>query len=129
MPVLKHLTRLSKFKSESSPTSILFTFIHTCDDRIVCQKFYYTLHNPRYEVYRGYIVFAFSVTMFVCWSVCKLFFLSKISQHLPYLGFLNLVQSLIVTYCLSVPFSAPIGASVFKYFCTPSGRVSILRNK
>ena len=25
---------------------------------------------PRYEVYRGYIVFAFSVTMFVCLSVC-----------------------------------------------------------
>ena len=33
---------------------------------------------PRYEVYRGYIVFAFSVIMFVCPSVglsfCKLFF-------------------------------------------------------
>ena len=29
----------------------------------------------RYEVYRGYIVFAFSVIMFVCLSVvCKLFF-------------------------------------------------------
>ena len=25
---------------------------------------------PAYEVYRGYIVFAFSVTMFVCLSVC-----------------------------------------------------------
>ena len=25
---------------------------------------------PRYEVYRGYIVFAFSVIMFVCLSVC-----------------------------------------------------------
>ena len=29
---------------------------------------------PVYEVYRGYIVFAFSVLMFVCLSVCKLFF-------------------------------------------------------
>ena len=27
----------------------------------------------RYEVCQGYIVFAFSVTMFVCLSVCKLF--------------------------------------------------------
>ena len=25
---------------------------------------------PRYKVYRGYIVFAFSVIMFVCLSVC-----------------------------------------------------------
>ena len=32
---------------------------------------------PRYEVYRGYIVFAFSVIMFVCLSVCKLFFSVK----------------------------------------------------
>ena len=41
---------------------------------------------PRYEVYRGYIVFAFSVIMFVGLSVglsvCKLFFPSKISQQL-----------------------------------------------
>ena len=29
-----------------------------------------TLLYPRYEVYRGYIVFAFSVIMFVCLSVC-----------------------------------------------------------
>ena len=38
---------------------------------------------PRYEVYRGYIVFAFSVIMFVCLSVClsvcKLFFFKDIS--------------------------------------------------
>ena len=36
---------------------------------------------PRYEVYRGYIVFAFSVIMFVCLFVClfvcKLFFFVK----------------------------------------------------
>ena len=46
---------------------------------------------PRYEVYRGYIVFAFSVIMFVgllvCLFVCKLFFPSKISQQLLGLGF------------------------------------------
>ena len=32
---------------------------------------------PRYEVYRGYIVFAFYVIMFVCLFVCKLFFFVK----------------------------------------------------
>ena len=41
---------------------------------------------PRYEVYRGYIDFAFSVIMFVCLSVCKLF-PSKISQQLLGFGF------------------------------------------
>ena len=41
---------------------------------------------PAYKVNRGYIVFAFSVYMFVC--VCLLtFFLSKISRKLLYLGF------------------------------------------
>ena len=44
---------------------------------------------PRYEVYRGYKVFAFSVIMFVCLFVCKLFFPSKISQQLLGLGFWN----------------------------------------
>ena len=39
---------------------------------------------PVYEAYRGYIVFAFSVCVCVC--VCKLFFPSKISQELLYLG-------------------------------------------
>ena len=45
---------------------------------------------PVYEVYRGYIVFAFSVIMFVCLSVClfvNFFFPSKISQQLLGLGF------------------------------------------
>ena len=54
------------------------------------------------EVYRGYIVFAFSVIMLVCLSVCLSvnFFSSKISQQLLGLGFCNLVQSLIVMSCI-----------------------------
>ena len=51
--------------------------------KINCERKYL---YPRYEVYRGYIVFAFSVIMFVCLSVCKLFFPSKISQQLLGLG-------------------------------------------
>ena len=47
----------------------------------------YCVYIPWYKVYRGYIVFAFSVIMFVCLSVCKLFFPSKISQQLLGLGF------------------------------------------
>ena len=39
--------------------------------------------NPWYEVYRGYIFFAFSVIMFVhslvCLSVCKLYFVKDFS--------------------------------------------------
>ena len=31
---------------------------------------FYGIFNPRYEVYEGYIVFAFSVIMFVYLSVC-----------------------------------------------------------
>ena len=42
---------------------------------------------PRYEVYRGYIVFAFSVIMFVCLFVCNVFYLSKICQQIRGLGF------------------------------------------
>ena len=49
---------------------------------------------PVYEVYKGYIVFVFTVTMFVCVCggggegfACKLFFSSKISQELLNLGF------------------------------------------
>ena len=43
---------------------------------------------PVYEVYRGYIVFAFSVCLFVCVCVCVYvnFFPSKISQELLDLG-------------------------------------------
>ena len=60
-----------------------------------------TLLYPRYEVYRGYIVFAFSVIMFVYLFVClSVIVLSKISQQLLELGFLNIVQSLIVISCI-----------------------------
>ena len=46
------------------------------------------LYTPAYKVYRGYIVFAFSVRMLVCVSVCLLTsFPSKISQQLLDLGF------------------------------------------
>ena len=34
---------------------------------------------PRYEVCRGYIVFAFTVIMFVCLFVCKLFSVKNFS--------------------------------------------------
>ena len=48
-------------------------------------------------VYRGYIVFAFSVCVWVC--VCVNFFSSMISQELQCLGFWNLVQSSGMTSC------------------------------
>ena len=58
-----------------------------------------------YCVNRGYIVFAFSVIMFVCLSVCLsvcllTFFPSKITQQLLGLGLRNLIQSLIVMRCI-----------------------------
>ena len=37
---------------------------------------------PAYEVYRGYIVFAFSVTMFVCLSVKKIFYQRFLGNYL-----------------------------------------------
>ena len=43
---------------------------HLIDCLSVCLLTFYT---PRYEVYRGYIVFAFSVIMFVCLFVCNFF--------------------------------------------------------
>ena len=72
--------------------------IFDCWLKVASDYFYHLLLlflYPRYEVYRGYIVFAFSVIMFVCLlvclsvglSVCKLFFPSKISQQLLGLGF------------------------------------------
>ena len=47
-----------------------------------------TLLYPRYEVYRGYIVFAFSVIMFVyLFFSLSVIVLSKISQQQLELGF------------------------------------------
>ena len=50
---------------------------------------HFVIITPAYEVYRGYIVFAFSVYMFVCVCACVFvnFFLSKISRKLLDLGF------------------------------------------
>ena len=52
---------------------------HTTQPLKFCLAFLY----PQYEVYRGYIVFAFSVIMFVCLFVClfvcKLFSLEDFS--------------------------------------------------
>ena len=46
---------------------------------------------PRYEVYRGYIVFAFSVTLFVCLFV-NFFSVKDFSLTSSYIGFLIYVQ-------------------------------------
>ena len=43
---------------------------HSNNRYFSCSSFNTTHLYPRYEVYRGYIVFAFSVPMFVCLSVC-----------------------------------------------------------
>ena len=48
--------------------------------------YYFIIPPPAYEAYRGYIVFAFSVYMFVCECVFVNFFLSKISRKLLDLG-------------------------------------------
>ena len=68
-PSVRRLSTFSNDISSEAVRPILFIFI-----------------PPVYEVYRGYIVFAFSVTMFVCLCVCKLFFSSKISQELLDIG-------------------------------------------
>ena len=60
---------------------------------------------PRYEVYRGYIVFAFSVIMFVCLSVC-LFVCLSVNLLYPryevYRGYIVFAFSVIMFVCLSV---------------------------
>ena len=124
----------------SVPCSLLITYWERADLLgLLCVMF--LLLYPRYEVYRGYIVFAFSVNMvvclFVCLSVYKLFSVKDFSAtRLSILKFgtkldsdeLYCVTKKTATYCLSVPlfvhfsmfkisvtdFSAPIGASVFK---------------
>ena len=54
---------------------------------------------PQYEVYRGYIVFAFSVIMFVCLSVCKLFSVKDLSAT-TLVRILKFGNSLIVMSCI-----------------------------
>ena len=64
----------------------------------------------RYKVYRGYIVFAFSVIMFVCLSVC-----------------LSVCWPVNFFYVKDVTdFSVSIGAKCFQIQCTPSSRLSVL---
>ena len=79
---------------------------------------------PRYEVYRGYIVFAFSVIMFVClsvglsvcWFVClsvNFFFCQKYQnlmcwlypRYEVYRGYIVFAFSVIMFVCLSVGLS------------------------
>ena len=58
----------------------------------------YLIIPPAYEVYRGYIVFVFSVIVCVC--VCVNFFFIKDFSELLNLGFWNLVQLLSITCCI-----------------------------
>ena len=66
---------------------------------------------PVYKVYRGYIVFVFSVTMFVCVGLCvDCFCSSKISSYL--------------SFCLFVHFSfSPIKNSVTDFWASMRARV------
>ena len=61
----------------------------------------HTGFTPRYEVYRGYIVFAFSVIIFVCLSVCLSvnFYVKDISAT-TWVRILKFGQSLIVMSCI-----------------------------
>ena len=55
---------LASFVDYFCYSCIMFVFV------LLSCLFLAGLFYPRYEVYRGYIVFAFSVIMFVCLSVC-----------------------------------------------------------
>ena len=64
-----------------SSESTLVKMPHCWKSHVTAHLYFKVYLYPRYEVYRGYIVFAFSVIMFVCLSVClfvcKLFFFIK----------------------------------------------------
>ena len=63
------------------------TFCDAVQEAILDISRFVTYLYPRYEVYRGYIVFAFSVIMFVCLSVClsvNFFFRQRLLSN--YLG-------------------------------------------
>ena len=109
---------------------------------------------PRYEVYRGYIVFAFSVIMFVCLSVClsvnfffikdfsattwvrilkfgtkldsdELYCVTKDQPHIAY-QFLNLVIFFLSNGNFCRRFLSSFWSQCFKILCTPLGRQSAL---
>ena len=61
--------------------------IHTDINQLLEADQLYIFIPPAYEVYRGYIVFAFSVCVCVCVCVFVNFFLSKISRKLLDVGF------------------------------------------
>ena len=48
----------------------MFVSLSVCWFFCLSVNFFSCQLYPRYEVYRGYIVFEFSVIMFVCLSVC-----------------------------------------------------------
>ena len=59
----------------SANLSISFIILGTFLSTLILLFYLYLSYQytPRYEVYKGYIVFALFVTMFVCLSVCLLF--------------------------------------------------------
>ena len=64
----------------------MYQVLGHCDldlfSRIIVSGAYLLYLYPRYEVYRGYIVFAFSVIMFVCLSVNFFFRQRFLSNYL-----------------------------------------------
>ena len=107
---------------------------------------------PRYDVYREYIVFAFSVAMFVCLSVCKLFFVKDFSattwvrilkfdtkldsDELYYVtknSHILLISPFICSFFFLSNgnfchrFLSSYWSQCFQILCTPSGRHSVLR--
>ena len=62
--------------------SVFIFCVHLQEGKVYCVKGKVSLLYPRYEVYRGYIVFAFSVIMFVCLSVNFFFRQRFLSNYL-----------------------------------------------
>ena len=107
--------------------------------------------STRYKVYRGYIVFAFSVIMFVCLSVCKhfsvkdfsattldkilkfgtkldsdkLYYVTKEQPHITYQSlYLFIFLSLHCNFCRR--FLSSYWSQCFQILCTSSGWQSVL---
>ena len=88
------------FSETTAPRSLKFG-TNIGYDLLYCvrENQYPHAYTPGIQSIRVYIVFIFSVTMFV--SVCvNLFFSSKISQELLHLGFRNLVETLAMICCI-----------------------------